>query len=76
MELHQRGFLGRAGISVGHQDGDGFLQGQNIAQLRVVSQRVEKPLLHRARISEHDRQAVCQELLENRVPSGLHSCSG
>ena len=69
--LDDRGALGRAGVAVAHRDGDRLLQRRDVPHLGVLPERVEEPLLDRAGVPEHVRDAVGEQLLDDREASCL-----
>ena len=69
VQLDQGRALGGAGVAVGHRHRHRFLQRQDVLQVRVVAQRVEKALLDGAGVAEHVAHPIGQELLKHHVVS-------
>ena len=76
VKLYQGGFVAGASIAVCHGHRNGFLQGQDVFEVRVILERVQKALFHGAGIAEHVVQAVCQKLLDDAVPPGFDRIGG
>ena len=73
VNLNERRLPGSARVAVRYQNGDRLLQRQHVLQLGVVGESIQKALLDRARIPEHMREPVGDELLdqcEASAPTG------
>ena len=69
MDLHQGRLPRGPGVAVADQDGHRFLQRQNVLELRIGVQRVEKALLDGAGVAEHVAEPVGKELFQDGEPS-------
>ena len=76
VQLHERGTMRRPRVAIRHQDGDRLLQRQDVLHLRIARQGVQEPLLHRAGVPEHEAHPVREELLDDRMSSGLGRPAG
>jgi hypothetical protein len=77
VDLNQGRFLSCPSVPVSDQDGNRFLQCEDVFQIRERCQGIKKSLLDGSRIAEHIPEAVGQELFENRETTSIpiHGCS-
>jgi hypothetical protein len=71
VDVHRREPAARLRVAVGHRDGDGLLEREHVADVRLAREPVHQRKLRRARVPEHDRDAFGLEDLEERLLAGL-----
>ena len=70
MDVHERRFPGHPRVTVGHRHDRGFLQAEDIVDVRVVQQRVDKAGLVSAGVAENVFDAPHPQGLAGHVAAG------
>ena len=71
MKLHQRRLLGCPAVTVGRGQRDGFLQPQDIFDVRKARHRIQQTLLTASRVAEYVADAIGPQLLQNLFVAGF-----
>ncbi len=76
VQVDDSGDAGGLGVVVGGAQGDGLVQGEHVAQVRMVAEPVHQGALGRARVAEQEGDAVLGKGIEQDVAAALGCVSG